>query len=86
MVAVCGHGHISAANDKSFRPVTGERGNLAAIEIPSLYYQIETWLPKPKGDHASHQALLLVADAGGIVVERIDIRTGAKLGPDWRVP
>ena len=86
MVAVCGHGHISAANDTSFRSVTGERGNLAAIEIPSLYYQIETWLPKPKGDHASHQALLLVADAGGIVVERIDIRTGAKLGPDWRVP
>ena len=85
MVAVCGHGHISAANDTSFRSVTGVRGNFAAIEIPSLYYQIETWLPKPKGDHASHQALLLVADAGGIVVERIDIRTGAKLGPDWRV-
>ena len=86
MVAVCGHGHISAASDTSFRSVAGVRGNFAAIEIPSLYYQIETWLPRPRGDHDSHQALFLTADEGGIAVERIDIGTGASLGPDWRLP
>ncbi len=54
----------------------------AAIAIPSLYYQIETWLPKPKGDHNSHQALFLIAGPEGIVVERLDVRTGKKIGPD----
>ena len=86
MVAVCGHGHISAANDTSFRSAVGARGNFAAIEIPSLYYQIETWLPRPRGDHDSRQALFLTADEDGIAVERIDIGTGARLGPDWRLP
>ena len=86
MVAVCGHGHISAASDTSFHSVAGARGNFAAIEIPSLYYQIETWLPRPRGDHDSHQALFLTADEDGIAVERMDIGTGASLGPDWRIP
>ena len=86
MVAVCGHGHISAASDTSLCSAAGARGNFAAIEIPSLYYQIETWLPRPRGDHGSHQALFLTADEDGIAVERIDIGTGASLGPDWRIP
>ncbi len=82
MVAVCGHAHISAANDTSF-----VHGGLAAIAIPSLYYQIETWLPKPKGDHDSHQALFMIATPDGIAIERLDVRTGAKIGPDieWGV-
>ena len=83
MIAVCGHGHISAASDASF--VADTRGNFAAIEIPSLYYQIETWLPKPKGDHDSHQALFLAASPDGVVVERLDVRTGAKVGTDIKL-
>ena len=86
MVAVCGHGHISAANDTSFHSAAGACGNFAAIGIPSLYYQIETWIPRPRGDHDSHQALFLTADKDGIAVERMDIGTGARLGPDWRLP
>ena len=78
MIAVCGHGHISAANDTSFHA-----DGFAAIAIPSLFYQIETWLPKPKGDHSSHQALFLKASPGGFVVERLDVRTGKRLGPDF---
>jgi hypothetical protein len=83
MIAVCGHGHISAANDTSF--AAGARGDFAAIEIPSLYYQIDTWLPKPKGDHDSHQALFLVASPDGVVVERLDVCTGAKVGADIKL-
>ena len=79
MVAVCGHAHISATNDTSFVATAGMR---SAIAIPSLYYQIETWLPKPKGDHSSHQALFLVATPEDIVVERLDVRTGAKIAND----
>ena len=93
-IAVCGHAHISATNDTSFvvgSRVTRDRGHagrvplpdgFAAIAIPSLFYQIKTWLPKPKGDHNSHQALFLIAGPEGIVVERLDVRTGKKIGPD----
>ena len=86
-VAVCGHAHISATNATSF-VAGGGRGEtvlsdgFAAIAIPSLYYQIETWLPKPKGDHGSHQALFMIATPDGIAVERLDVRTGAKVAPD----
>ena len=80
MIAVCGHAHISAAHDTSF--VRGANGGLTAIAIPSLFYQIETWLPKPRGDHESHQALLLTAGPDGVTVERLDVRTGKKIGPD----
>ena len=86
-VAVCGHAHISATNATSF-VAGGGRGEtvlsdgFAAIAIPSLYYQIETWLPKPKGDHGSHQALFMIATPDGVVVERLDVRTGAKVAPD----
>ena len=82
-VAVCGHAHISAANATSFVAQDG----FAAIAIPSLFYQIETWLPKPKGDHGSHQALFMTATPDGIAVERIDVRTGGKIAPDieWDV-
>jgi len=78
MIAVCGHGHISAANDTSFHCREGFR----ALAIPSLFYQIETWLPKPKGDPSSHQALFLTAGPDGVFVERLDVRTGAKIGAD----
>jgi hypothetical protein len=97
MVAVCGHAHISATNDTSFVATVGsapraDRGHagrvplpdgFAAIAIPSLFYQMETWLPKPKGDHDSHQAVFLVATPDGIVAERLDVRTGEKIGPDF---
>ena len=82
MIALCGHAHISAANDTSFHRAGGA-SDFTAIAIPSLFYQIETWLPKPKGDHASHQALFLTARPGGFAVERLDARTGAKIGKDW---
>ena len=61
--------------------------DFAAIAIPSLFYQIETWLPKPKGDHGSHQALFMIAAPDGITVERLDVRTGGKIAPDieWGV-
>ena len=78
MIAVCGHAHLSAAHDTSFHCREGFR----AIAIPSLFYQIETWLPKPKGDPSSHQALFLTAGPEGVVVERLDVRTGAKIGAD----
>ena len=98
-VAVCGHAHISATNATSFvvgSRVTRDRGHagrvplpdgFAAIAIPSLYYQIETWLPKPKGDHGSHQALFMIAAPDGITIERLDVRTGGKIAPDieWGV-
>ena len=76
-IAVCGHAHISATNDTSF-----VAGNFSAIAIPSLFYQIETWLPRPKGDHDSHQALFMVAAPDGIIVERLDVCTGGKIAPD----
>jgi hypothetical protein len=57
----------------------------AAIAIPSLFYQIETWLPKPKGDHGSHQALFMIATPDGIAVERLDVRTGGKIGADIKL-
>ena len=86
-IAVCGHAHISATNDTSFcsaaRSASGPyQSGFAAIAIPSLFYQIETWLPKPKGDYGSHQALFLAVGPKGLVVERLDVRTGTKLGPD----
>ncbi len=86
-VAVCGHAHISAVNATSFvagggRGATALPDGFAAIAIPSLFYQIETWLPKPKGDHGSHQALFMTATPDGIAVERLDVRTGAKVAPD----
>ena len=86
-VAVCGHAHISAVNATSFvagggRGATALPDGFAAIAIPSLFYQIETWLPKPKGDHGSHQALFMTATPDGVVVERLDVRTGAKVAPD----
>ena len=84
-VAVCGHAHISAVNATSFvagggRGATALPDGFAAIAIPSLFYQIETWLPKPKGDHGSHQALFMIATPDGVAVERLDVRTGAKIG------
>ncbi len=87
MVAVCGHAHISATNDTSFcsaaRSASGPcQSGFSAIAIPSLFYQIETWLPKPKGDHGSHQALFMIATPDGITIERLDVRTGAKVAPD----
>ena len=86
-VVVCGHAHISATNATSFvagggRGVTALPDGFAAIAIPSLFYQIETWLPKPKGDRGSHQALFMIAAPDGIAVERLDVRTGAKVAPD----
>ena len=82
-IAVCGHAHISATNATSFVVPDG----FAAIAIPSLYYQIETWLPKPKGDHGSRQALFMIAAPDGITIERLDVRTGGKIAPDieWGV-
>ena len=86
-VAVCGHAHISATNATSFvagggRGATALPDGFSAIAIPSLFYQIETWLPKPKGDHGSHQALFMTATPDCITVERLDVRTGAKVAPD----
>ena len=48
---------------------------------------VNTWLPKPKGDHGSHQALFMTATPDGIAVERLDVRTGGKIAPDieWGV-
>ena len=87
MIAVCGHAHISATNATSFvagggRGAIALPGDFAAIAIPSLYYQIETWLPKPRGDHGSHQALFMIAAPDGITIERLDVRTGGKIAPD----
>ena len=86
-IAVCGHAHISATNATSFvagggRGATALPDGFSAIAIPSLFYQIETWLPKPKGDPSSHQALFLTAGPEGVAVERLDVRTGAKIAAD----
>ena len=64
------------------RGATALPDGFSAIAIPSLFYQIETWLPKPKGDHGSHQALFMVATPDCVTVERLDVRTGAKVAPD----
>ena len=86
-VAVCGHAHISATNATSFvagggRGATALPDGFAASAIPSLFYQIETWLSKPKGDHGSHQALFMIATPDCVAVERLDVRTGAKVAQD----
>jgi len=83
VIAVCGHAHISAVNETSLYRGGEGTGHFTAVEIPSLFYQLETWLPKPKGDHDSHQALFLIARPGSVSVERLDVRTGRKLAPDW---
>ena len=69
------------------RGATALPDGFSAIAIPSLFYQIETWLPKPRGDHGSHQALFMVATPDGVVVERLDVRTGSKIAADieWGV-
>ncbi len=83
-IAVCGHAHISAASDTSFLP-GAQSGDFTAVQLPSLFYQLETWLPKPKGDHSSRQALFLTFWAGTVTIERLDVATGRKIGPDWTV-
>ncbi len=83
VVAFCGHAHISAANETSFH--RSSDGRFTAIHIPSLFYQIETWRPKPKGDHKSRQALFMTVRAKEAVVERLDVYTRGKLGQDWRI-
>ncbi len=83
VIAVCGHAHISAVNETSLYRGGEGTGHFTAIQIPSLFYQLETWLPKPKGDHDSHQALFLIIRPGSITIERLDVRTGHHLAPDW---
>ena len=80
-VAFCGHGHIPATNETSLW-----RGAFTAIEAPSLFYSLETWLPKVKTGDDKHQCLFANVYADRIVVERIDVTTGAKLAADWTVP
>ncbi len=89
-IAVCGHAHISATNATSFvagggSGATALPDGFAAIAIPSLFYQIETWMPKPKGEHGSHQALFMIATPEGVTVERLDVHTGGKIGTDIKL-
>ena len=79
-IALCGHGHIPATNETSLW-----RGAFTAIEVPSLFYSLETWLPKVKTDDSKHQALFMLVFPGRIVVERLDVTTGEKLAPDWTI-
>ena len=79
-IALCGHGHIPATNETSLW-----RGGFTAIEVPSLFYSIETWLPKVRTDDTKHQALFMRVYADRTVVERIDVTTGEKLAADWTV-
>ena len=80
-VAFCGHGHIPATNETSLW-----RGAFTAIEAPSLFYSLETWLPKVKTGDDKHQCLFANVYADRMVIERIDVTTGAKLAADWTVP
>ena len=80
-IAFCGHGHIPATNETSLW-----RGAFTAVEVPSLFYSLETWLPKVKTDETKHQALYMRIYADRIAIERIDVTTGAKLAADWTIP
>ena len=80
-VAFCGHGHIPATNETSIW-----RGAFTAVEIPSLFYAIETWVPKVKCDHDAHQALFMTVYGDRIVIERLDVTTDKKLADDWMIP
>ncbi len=86
IIAVCGHAHVSAVNETSLYRGGERTGHFTAMQIPSLFYQLETWLPKPKGDHDSHQTLFLIARPGSVSIQRLDVRTGRKLAPDWELP
>ena len=79
-IALCGHGHIPATNETSLW-----RGAFTAIEVPSLFYSLETWLPKVKTDGTKHHALLMQVYADRIAVERIDVATGGRLAKDWEI-
>lgn len=77
-VALCGHAHIPATTETSLW-----RGAFTAVQVPSLFYSLETWLPKVKTDPNKHQALFFLVYPGRIVVERLDVTTGSKLASDW---
>ena len=79
-IALCGHGHIPATNETSLW-----RGAFTAIEVPSLFYSLETWLPKVRTDDDKHQALWMRVYRDCIVIERLDVTTGKKLADDWTV-
>ena len=77
-VAFCGHKHRSATEERLFW-----QGAFTAVEIPSLFYAIETWVPKVKCDHDAHQALFMTVYGDRIVIERLDVTADKKLADDW---
>ena len=77
-IALCGHGHIPATNETSLW-----RGAFTAVEVPALFYSLETWLPQVVTDPTKHQALYMLVYADRIVIERLDVPTGGKLAMDW---
>lgn len=79
-IALCGHGHIPATNETSLW-----RGAFTAVEVPSLFYSLETWLPKVRTDQAKHQALYMLVHADRIAIERLDVTTGKRLAEDWMI-
>ena len=79
-IALCGHGHIPATNETSLW-----RGAFTAVEVPSLFYSLETWVPKVKTDDNKHQALWMRVYRDRIAIERIDVTTGGKLAADWMI-
>lgn len=80
-VAFCGHGHIPATSDASLW-----RGAFTAVAVPSLFYSIETWVPKVKVDNDKHQALFMKVYGDRIAIERLDVTTGTRLADDWVIP
>ena len=81
-VAFCGHGHLTATDESVLW-----QGAFTAIEIPSLrYVGLESGHANKINVDAAEQGLLMRVYDREIVIERHDLGTGERLGPDWRFP
>ena len=94
-IAVCGHGHLNAADDLNLW-----QGEFTAIEVPSINYcqtrkgrengYVNSDVPglvMPKANiRKSWQGMFGTMYADRFVVERRDFLNEAPLGPNWVIP
>ena len=93
-IALCGHGHMNAADD-----LCVWQGEFTAMQIPSLnfcctrpgrengYNNLDKDAIMPKGEiRKSWQGMFGTMYDDRFVVERRDFLNGMPLGPDWVIP
>ena len=93
-IAVCGHGHLNAADDLNLW-----QGEFTAIEVPSINYCC-TRRGRENGYHNADKAAIMpkahitkswqgmfgTMYADRFVVERLDFLNELPIGPDWTIP